>query len=128
MNLLRQASASETRFGQEFCSYANSFAAKQYSRALRSFSPTSKVFIFNRCDSRVLQVRPSEFFVLLSAKVEDAKFKIENSTALFNHGYLFVDGTWISGSGSPILRAADLFSANIDGKIQMLSVIWTLPD
>ena len=35
---------------------------------------------------------------------------------------------WISGKGNPILRAADLFSTNIDGKNQMLSMAWMLPD
>lgn len=47
-------------------------------------------------------------------------------------GYLFADGIWVDGAdntttGTPILRAADLFSAHPDGLIWSLDVVWTAP-
>ena len=68
MNLLQQASESDTRFGQMFCAYASNFAENNYPRALKSFSPTAKAFIFNHCDSRILHAKPSEFLATLDQK------------------------------------------------------------
>ena len=64
---------------------------------------------FNRFDSSTLQVKPSEFYDLLSIKVDGAIFHIENSTALFHHGYLFMDGIWITVNGDTILSLQTLF-------------------
>ena len=63
----------------------------------------------DQCSSAILVLSQEGFFNLLAGKVGSRRFVIEDYTARFNYGYLFVDGTWADHDQNCLLRAADLF-------------------
>ena len=53
---------------------------------------------------------------------------IDSSTALLEHGYLYIDRIWVSGKETQSFEMQTFFSTSIDAKVQMLLVTCTLPE
>ena len=79
--------------------------------------------VHDRRTNERLELTPLDFFTRLYREIGDAEFQVEALKARFDDGYLFADGLWINGAHQPVLRAADLFSAEKDGRLSSLTVV-----
>ena len=119
-------------FGQIFAAYSKAFAARDMHGLQTAFAPDARVVVRDRRTNETLDLRPEEFFTRLYGEIGTAHFAVEKLISHFEDGYLFADGIWVDGAdnattGTPILRAADPFSAHPDGLIWSLNVVWTAP-
>ena len=125
INLVAIGNDSGSAFGKTFAEYSTAFSDRNHIALCAAFASNAKVTIRDRRVDQTLELTPAAFFERLYKEIETASFQIENATAQFNDGYLFVDGTWIDQQGDPLLRAADLFTTFSDGQIAALDVVWT---
>ena len=119
-------------FGKVFAAYSKAFAEQDMHGLQIAFAPDARVVVRDRRTNKTLDLSPAEFFTQLYGEVGTAHFAVEQLISHFEDGYLFADGLWADSAdnttaGTPILRAADLFSAHPDGKIWSLDVVWTAP-
>lgn len=115
----------DSPFGRVFADYSNAFKNRDFDGLEKAFHPDAAVRVHDRRSNERLVLTPKAFFTRLYGEIGDAEFQVETLKARFADGYLFADGTWITPEGRGLLRAADLFSAVDDGRIEALTVVWT---
>ena len=133
MNNMNQTNDSQSEmqddspFGKVFAAYSMAFRDRNHDELRKSFNADASVILHDRRSMEKTVLAPMDFFTRLYDEIGDAEFQIDTLKSRFADGYLFADGIWIK-SRETVFRAADLFTAARDGRIDSLTVVWMHPE
>ena len=113
----------DSPFGKVFAAYSMAFRDRNHDELRKSFNADASVILHDRRSMEKTELTPMVFFTRLYDEIGDAEFQIDTLKSRFADGHLFADGIWIK-SGETVFRAADLFTAARDGRIDSLTVVW----